>query len=248
MKIKRSDTREDKIYAQLIKYFKDRERESPLKTGEYHVSDLMNPRQAFFKYTDPQKITRKEIGFFLSGMAHHFVMQEGMNGETEKELLFTVKLKDKDSTVVQVIGHVDKYPDYPIELKSSRKWTIPEEPPEHYVDQLKAYCTMADLNVGEVVVFFYTPNRKWNGETATEPEIVVWEIKFGDDELHEAKKLLKRNTRKLHTALVNEDFSELPLCTDWLCGKKYRGKPTVNCKWYEDCKPEGRYPKKFLPE
>jgi hypothetical protein len=65
-----------------------------------------------------------------------------------------------------------------------------------------------------------------------------------------AKKWLGDTAINLTDALTRKDHTMLPLCEEWKCGCGARGKEPakVNCKWYEKCKPQGRYPASRLSQ
>lgn len=233
------------IYQRLREHFEKNNREYVSKT--FHVSDLLTPRQAFFKYTDPKPLTTREIGFFTAGLAHHFVIETAI-AKDDQYSEEPVTLKSKDG--LTVIGRPDVktmvfYKGEPNEIKTSRKWSIPEEPDENYIKQLRAYCAMLNNPVGRLTVFYINPGRRWDGKTATEPDMKVWKITFNPLELKKERLALLAAARLLESAVRTKKHTALPLCTSWMCGSKGKTKkdePKISCKWYAECKPEGRFP------
>lgn len=236
------DAKEEKrFYTLLREDMKKSDR--PLDLEKFHVSDILSPRQWYWRNKKPKDITNKMIGFFLGGIAHHAMAEPilaGKGGEVEHEAVLSVN----DDVVV--VGHMDVHRECPIEFKTSRKWTIPKEPAEHYVDQLVCYCALKGSNKGKVVVFFLTPGRKWDGKTPSGPELAVWDITFTDEELGYATEMMKTTAKDCIQSWDKEDHTLLPLCEDWKCGGKWKGQVNINCLWYQECKPEGRYPESMI--
>ena len=234
------------IYDRLRDYFSTRER---LYTkGVFHVSDLLNPKQAYYKYTDPKPLSEREIGFFVAGLAHHFVVESAVT-KTDAPVETPINWSPCDG--ITIVGRPD-IRDYvffqgePNEFKTSRKWTIPEDPEGNYVDQLGCYCALANCPTGRISVFYICPGRSWRGDSSTTPAVVVWKLKFSDAEIVGIKQRLADTANKLEQAIEEKKPEVLPSCTSWFCGSKNKGKTSVNCKWYHECQPAGRYPEKLL--
>ena len=248
MKYKKDQKARKLIYKRLAEFFEKRARE--YKENTFHVSDLLNPRAAYFRYTDPKPLNEREIGFFVAGLAHHFVVESAiLSAENPEE----ISLEYKTPHGIKIIATPDildynVFENTPIEIKTSRKWTIPEEPDAHYVDQLACYCAIWGVNEGRIAVFYITPGRKWDGSANTYPELVVWKIKFDDEELKEVKTHLEQAAFDLREALRISNPDILPICyPSWRCGSVDRkGKAEVNCKWYHKCRPPARYPENNL--
>lgn len=241
MLYERDPKEEKRFYTLLREHLKKSDRKLDLK--KFHVSDILAPRQWYWRNKNPKEITNDMIGFFLGGIAHHAMAEPilaGKSGEVEHEAVLST-----DDGIV-IVGHMDVYRKFPIEFKTSRKWTIPKEPAEHYVDQLVCYCALKKANRGKIAVFFLTPGRKWDGKSSTGPELAVWDITFTDEELEYASTMMKTAATYCVSAWEKEDHTLLPLCDDWKCGSKWKGKVKINCLWYEDCKPEGRYPESAI--
>lgn len=249
MQIRVNKKAEKVIWEHLAKYLSEDKRE--YQPGRYHVSDLLNPRQTFFKVLDPKPIKQESLGYFTAGRAHHEILQKVLPGTPEHRVEVTVD-------GITIVGTIDLMLSYPVELKTSRKWTIPDTPEPHYVDQLKFYCALTGKLKGKIIVFYITPGRKFGGKgNSTTPEFRIWDIELTQEELDEVKvkmfEVAKNLDGVLASAKLNGPLAQvsnihraLPLCQSFLCGGKYKGNAEVKCEWYEKCKPEGRYPKENL--
>ena len=244
MKIRRSTRTEEALWSRLAKFMNGNRRD--YKAGEFHVSDILDVRQAYFKITDPKPPKRESLAFFTAGRAHHEIIQEVLPGKPE----FQVKVKKKGITITATI---DSMVHYPIEVKTSRKWKIPDQPESHYTEQLLYYMAQTGKTCGKIIVFYICPGRTFDGKTQTTPDFRAWDVHVSAPELGNIRKEMHQRAAALHTAVtagtLNKDsraFEKLPLCAAFKCGGKGRGGTYVSCQWYEACKPEGRYPEERL--
>lgn len=188
------------------------ERESRIG-GPWHVSDLMFPRYAVLSRLSPRLPDRTSIGFFLTGEAYHEFMQK-LLGKHDSEV---------KGTYSNTTGTADYFDgDTLLEIKTSRKWTIPEEPQSHYVEQAGYYCAIFGKSSARILVIFPTAGRKWNGEAASTIELVAWNVSFTDEELAEIKASVVRREKYLDEALKTKVVTGLPCCQDWKCGSVER--------------------------
>jgi len=225
MRIKRDKRTEDKYLEKIRQSY-----ESRIRDG-VHVSDLLDPRMAYFKRLFPLGITDREIGYFLSGECLHWAVQKRLGLETEKKI-------ELDG----VEGSIDVYLEkIPTELKSARNWTIPDLPAEHYVDQVLSYCAITGSRIGNIWVFFLCPNRNYTGTKLTHPEFRLWRCEFTASELAQERKRLKTVKNILERAWKTKNFSRVPLCHEFKCYYKSRGKATISCPYWDKCRPPGRF-------
>lgn len=231
MNIVRSEALEQEVYQKVRTYL-----ESSGRTG-FHVSDLLEPRQAYWKRIMPKPLTKKEMGFFIGGQGHHAVVEAVLGPAENREHKMVITVDGDDIT-----GTADYTDKFMWEFKTSRKWKIPEEPPEQYVRQLQMYCAMDGILHGRIVIFYLTPGRKWDGKTATGPEFVCFEVTFTKKELAGALEYLRDMKRHLKDALEKKTHEGLPLCSqEWMCVyRDKKGTVEPNCQWYRECKPKGR--------
>lgn len=191
-----------KIYAHLTEGREDR-------TGKWHVSDLLFPRYAVLQRLEGVKPTPEDVGFFFTGEAYHQMIQKVM-GQSDSE----IRLEKHN-----VLGTADFLNDeLLIEFKTSRKWTIPEWPQEHYLEQIGYYAAMSGKTKARVVVIFPTAGRKWNGTGASTVEIATWVITWTLEELAAIELKMRETVILLDTAVKSFDLSPLPLCPIWKFG------------------------------
>jgi len=234
MKIERDEKFATMLYKKIEAHMVDGSRQPD---GKFHVSELLNPRLAYFSRKYGKKLTKTDIGFFIPGIAFHEFIQKVLGKEMAE-----VKL----SLPPDIEGTADMVGLYFSEIKTSRKWTIPADPEPHYVEQFGKYLAIANRKEGHIIVIYFTANRTWNGTKASTLEIVTWKVTTTSKDRNYIKIGLV-STRNLLNAVVNdkEKFNSLPLCWDWMCGQEFKGEVRL-CQFYEKCQPEGRYPESIL--
>lgn len=216
MKVTRSEAAETALLDQIKKYYDEREREGT------HASDLLDIRQSYWKKVNPKPTSDKEAGYFLSGECVHFGVQNILGVKEEEKVLFN-----------DITGSIDlPVNGCPGELKGARNKTIPKEPNDTYVEQLSFYCAMKNSKLGYIIVLYYNPGR--TGKVSTYPQFRIWEIEFTDEELKNIRGIMTQRKDALLSALQTGNYGSLPLCREWKCSEEW-------CKWYHECKPEGRY-------
>lgn len=234
MKAQRDAAVEALFYEKAAAFLAQHERDYSGTT--FHVSDVLWPRKSYFKATVLTPLSRGEIGYYLAGRGHHAIIEAVMvadGGQQEQ----TVQATENGITI---IGSPDvKLDGKPYEVKTSRRWQIPDEPDEHYLAQLCAYCALLGVQVGYLVGFYITPGRNPKlGKMSTEPEIVAWRIEFTPEETAHQRAWLFWAGRALRKALDTRNPSKLPLCEPFMCGVPGRGGTyRVICPFYEQCQP-----------
>lgn len=244
MKIKRNKKLEEQIYGRLEKYF---ERQTEERTG-IHVSGLITPRKAYWQAVDPQPLTRREIGFFTAGRAHHEIILQAMKGKKLDESPDRKLETDEGTKEWKGIFYS---PDYRLgflaEIKSTRKQSAPDESDleteyETYLNQLTKYMAVENEGRASLVVFFLSMKLD-NKNKATEPTLYSYDVVLSPEELEEIRKEMLKTKKALEKAIETKNYKPLPLCPEWQCyGGGWYGEAFENCKWYNKCKPEGRYP------
>lgn len=208
-------------------------RDSGARVG-IHASDLLNPRQGFWKQVDPQPMSDREIGLFLVGkVLHAFVLAQDEGKASSVNLLVT----DEGSTYSEELGLYyspdKKYGDKVVEFKTSRGQKEPTElrDIEVYLKQLVIYMAAENLQNGEIWVL-YVNAKDASGKTT--PAFRVFKVTLTDDELTALKLEIRKQRDALADALVSKKHDQLPLCVAWLCHPE-------QCPWWAKCKPVGRY-------
>jgi hypothetical protein len=147
------------------------------------VTDLLNPRQAYFSRTHPEiQPSPERQQFMLAGTGFHDAF--GRTVSTEEFVEQLVEFRD-------IVGKIDAFEDIPVELKTSSK--IPGDPvaarPAH-VEQLGMYCTMVDRPRGYLLYY-----RR--SEYGRPPDLKAYELDFSDlvgiaAEMERRRDLLKK--------------------------------------------------------
>ncbi len=230
---------EDVEFANLIKgkiaAFIDKGARQP--DGKFHVSDLLSPRYAYFRQKYGYKVSEQEIGFFVAGIAFHEFLQK----------VFGAEMSEKVTALEDIVGTVDQVGVFFSEIKTSRKWTIPEMVDPIYIEQFEKYLALENRSFGHIVVIYFVAGRKWDGKTPSTLEIVTWKVSIDEQDRHRAKtELIERRDALKMVQEGRKSFEVLPLCWAFKCGKPYKGKVDRLCPFYHTCKPEGRYPVEAL--
>lgn len=99
-----------------------------------------------------------------------------------------------------------------------------------------------DKGVAALVVFFIA-RRRDKVNKSIHPVFRAYKVTMSAKEREEIKEKMLKTKNQLLTVIDNGDFKSLPLCAHWMCCRGgYRGPATAHCKYYETCKPDGRYP------
>lgn len=236
MKIIKDNQRAEEIWSFVRDAFsKPRE----LKPDEVHVSELLSPRKAYWvRTTGEERVTDEMIGLFAAGEAWHLLLQH----------VCGIEFAEKQVRHCGVVGTQDLHPPdgESTELKTSRKYTVPDECEPRYVDQITAYMAMEDAPVGHVVVIYTNAGRKWDNSKASMIERVSWRIELSAQERKEIRDALVEGKERLLDAIKTKQPKKVDLCADWMCASVYKGEVNSVCPFYLDCKPEGRFPLEVL--
>lgn len=197
-----------------------------------HASDLMDPRQAFFKHTNPLPIQDRLVNIFLVGKIGHVIVLSTV--DKAKGLNLTSDEGSEWSEEIGIWFSADKTLDgIPRELKTTRSFfeARTDKDLAMYCEQLGIYMVCRNSTVGQLWIL-YLNLKDSSGKTA--PEWRAYTVKCSEEDLAKYKAQLIDTRKKLTKAIQTYDPSELPLCRKFKCGKD-------NCEYWEDCQPEGRY-------
>lgn len=202
------------------------------RQGKWHVSDLLFPRYAVLNRRQPHQPTNDEIGFFLTGEAYHNFIQE-LLGKQNSEV---------KAEAIDVLASADFFDGGTlIEFKTSRKWTIPETPEEHYIKQAAYYAFIFAVKSVRISVIYPTSGRKWDGSTSSTVEIRSWIVLFSDEDITEIKEEMTGLVKDMTEAYKTGDVSSLPECPEWKFGSIERDKEKqeyyikIRCPFTEIC-------------
>lgn len=174
-----------------------RGKSSRFSQGRVWVTDLLNPRRAFFNEKYPEleleiPLERKEL--MWAGSDFHNTFGRAVYPEAYQE--WHINKED-------ISGRVDIYKDFPIEAKRT---TVPIDGdvltsrPEN-VEQLGMYSSLLGIDRGHLVYYICTPGSE---------EIRVYEIVFKD--LNVIWNEMKSRCELLLDAWNRDDPSKLPSC------------------------------------
>lgn len=229
LEITRSKKSEDALLALGKKWLHQDERKEGL-----HASDLMDPRQAFFKHTDPRPIQDRLVNVFLVGKIGHVIVLSTV--DKVKGLSVTSDEGSEWSEELGIWFSADKTLDgIPRELKTTRSYYEAKTVEELslYCEQLGIYMVARNSTVGQLWVL-YLNLKDSSGKTA--PQWRAFTVRVSPEDLAEYKAQLIDTRKKLEKAINMYDHSDLPLCRTFKCGK-------ANCEYWDDCQPPGRYGK-----
>src|SRR5438093_10102621 len=112
------------------------------------VTDLVNPRQAFFRRTRPDIQPSAE-------RAQTMMTGTGVHAQFERTIS-TEEFAEQFVTYEDIVGKIDIYEDAPVELKTTSFQDRDGVVRPSYLDQLGMYCAMTGIPRGHLVVY-YTP-------------------------------------------------------------------------------------------
>ncbi len=162
------------------------------------VTDLVNPRQAFFQRTRPDiqpDPERKQA--MLAGTGFHEVFGRAVSTEEFVEQFVEFQ---------GIVGKIDIYDDIPVELKTTASLpagTAAARP--SYIDQLGMYCTMTGRDEGRLFVY----KRALYGRPGA---LKGFDLHFRN--LREVEREMVRRRDLFRDALARNDPSALPRC-EW---------------------------------
>lgn len=225
--------------------------------GGIHASDLGQPRKAYMQAVHPLPLTDKEAAFFLVGRGHHYYVVYAATGHPDT---------DEGSQYSEELG-IWYSPDLNIwdaEFKTNRM-AFPIETQEdaekffdEYEMQCQTYAAAKGLNHFNLIVLYICPTEHVEGKRCEEcgrssvqkkqePIYGAYTYHWTDEEMEEHKEWVRATKAAIEIAIHMKSPNKLPLCKEAFCIKKKgqgRGKPMIPlaaCKWFEVCKPEGRY-------
>jgi len=162
------------------------------------VTDLVNPRQAFFRWTRPEiQPSPERAHFMMAGTGFHDLF--GRAVATEE---FVEQFVEYEG----VVGKIDIYDKIPVELKTTgsnpdaRGAARPS-----YIDQLGMYCTMTGVSSGWLLIY----RREQFGR---QPILRAFRVEFTDPTPLRAEMLRRRDI--FRDALDRADPADLPCC-EW---------------------------------
>ena len=212
MRITRMENEEKKIYDKCRKLLT---RSSGKRKTGLHVSDLLSPRQAYFKTVLGERMSDKQMLYFITGRGHHSILEALQDG-----------FKEHTVEKYGVTGTLDTFNGIPIEIKTTRSRSTDDyKVTGNYAGQLILYCVMTDTKEGLLVVLFLNypedipipdQNSHYN-KPGSVPKIKCLDVSFTETELAAADAFMVRRSALIEKAIADKDFSQLPRCESWKC-------------------------------
>lgn len=223
-------TRNKKVESQLMEKARTWLEKGDRAKG-LHASDLLDPRQSYWKYKKPHPLSDRLIPMFLIGKVLHAFVLNAVD-----EVPLNLDQTDEGSFYSEDIG-IHFSPDHvkggqPRELKTSRSFYEPKtaKDVDFYLEQLLIYIAAMNATNGQLWVLYL--NLKEDGVTT--PQFRCFTVTISKADLAAYKQKLQATRILLDNALKQNKPEVLPLCRPFKCGEK-------QCEWWGDCKPMGRF-------
>lgn len=180
---------------------------APSRRRRISVTDLLNPRQSYFKRIHPEIVpTLKQQQFMWSGTGFHEDFQRAVSKEEYVEQFVEWE---------GVVGKIDIFEKYPLELKTTGRAFNPQDLPAmrpYYIEQVGMYCAMTGGDRGHIVIYVRASER-------AEPSLRAYEVFFTDVEAIRTE--IRRRRDWLAGALEKGDPAALPQCNRFSYGCEY---------------------------
>jgi len=226
VKIVRDKKGEEKVFDQIKKYLAAK----PRSDKGWHVSDLLYPRQTFWRKVKPLPTTDEQALYFSLGHGHHGILEAMLGpkkvdnrsdaGEFEKHgILFSPDMRFKEG---------------PVEIETSRAMYIkadredPAKVYEGYLKQLGSYNALMNMPNGKLLVLFLNAVKDGLEKWQKKPQLRLYKVAFEKPELKKITAWLLKRAKDLTAAVKKKKVDPLPLCPDWMC---------KGCGWFHQCKP-----------
>lgn len=199
-----------------------------------HVSELLDPMYAWHQKKDKKrKLTDREVTTFLIGkILHAFIISaadgadgvdwasdEGSRHSKELDIEYSIDYEGKDKI--------------PTEIKTSRSFYPPKgiKDLETYLEQVLCYMVAENQLKGKLWILYLNVKDEMN---RTCPQFRAYTITVTKKALADYKKQMVRVRSLYVSALKKTKPVGLELCREWKCSPRM-------CKYWETCKPKGRY-------
>ena len=190
----------------------------------WHISDILNPRQAYLKRKVGARIDNVSALMFIAGQGHHIVIEKAFGA---------------DEVVLEydgVVGTVDmELEDLLHELKTSRTYAVyvPSTLPKGYPSQQRYYMAMKytdkDEAEGIIDVLHLCPKgTDASGRQVMDPVLRSYRVQY--TKLGEARAEISAGRRLIEDALGGVvEFKTLPQCPECLAYKRRKCSYVIEC-------------------
>lgn len=220
MIITRNPEREQYLFDQIRKSFAVLDLE---RNKHIHLTDLLTPRQAFWKRRMPLPLEEREIQYFIIGRGHEDVFHRVTGLSKADDRIWEGIHYGMDFFAPPLEPYVFPVGSRPVEMKTRRGYLAKEgeeaERYSNYIAQLKGYAAAEWILVGELWIWSLVEKTD---AYRTEPQLACYEVQFTEHELYEERARMIQTRNALIYALappVSNDppWAKLPLCEDWMC-------------------------------
>jgi len=233
--IRRSQGAEESLLSHIRTWL-----ESDKRDPRIHVSDLLDTRLGYWQRKKPLTLPDKLVTMFLIGKVLHAFVEEAVDvgqgkARTGKLTSDEGSVYDKDLDLVYSVDKMIK--GYPAELKTSRTFYEPRKHKDiaDYCEQLLCYMVAKKKTKGFLWVLLLNCKDPRTGRTA--PAVRCFVVTVTEQGLRQYEKQMLDARTAVQHALRTDDYRSLPVCRSYKCSEQ-------DCQWWEECKPEGRYPRK----
>lgn len=198
-----------------------------------HASDLLDPRQAYWRTVVPKPMTDRDVPVFLIGHVLHAILEHAVE---ERELTLQSDTGQRESQSLGIIYSPDLFRGEPIEIKTSRSFFEPSSLDDvaMYCEQLLIYMAAEQVTTGHLWILYLNLRDAMN---RTAPAFRTYTITVSQQDLVAYTRHCRAIRDSLQDAIDRRDPSALPLCREWKCSVRM-------CAWWEECQPPGRYQEK----
>lgn len=200
------------------------------RTPGIHASDLLDPRQAYWRTVSPKPIADRLVPTFLIGKVLHAILLHVVQ-HADLQMV-----SDEGSSYSESLGIVyspDLFKGAPIEIKTSRSFYEPKSlhDLQLYCEQLLIYMAATNSLKGYLWIL-YLNLKDDQGRTA--PAFRAYEVEVSAEELQQYAEHCRSIAASIRAAIEAKAPTRLPLCREWKCSDRM-------CEWWHECQPEGRY-------
>lgn len=230
LKIKRAKTAEESLLKKSREWLAGDQRDPRI-----HVSDLMDPRLAYWQRVDPRELPDHLVTTFLVGKVLHSFVINAVDGIKESEAGLSSDEGSQFSKDLGIVYSMDMFiKGVPREIKTSRAYKEPSthKDLEMYCEQLICYMAAENVLKGQLWLLLLNTKDAKLGRTA--PLYRCYTVTVTQAEMNVFRKQIIIARKSIEFALEKKDHRSLPLCRGWKCSMKA-------CDYWNQCKPEGRY-------
>jgi hypothetical protein len=219
------------------------------RTG-LHLTDLLNPRQTYWKQLDPQPITDAEVGYFSAGRGHEDALSKLIGTDFElaaEDCIDGIHLRPDFRALSDRIIPRWEYCEFKTRRSNLPKSDDDANDPKRglvtYRDQIRGYMALKRRPAMYLIVLSLTEGKTRDPLSTSAPVFAVYKETMTEEELA----AIRDHLQAMKILLASPAGSDqMPLCWAFLCGKWVKALARdggawsyqPKCPWYGKCKPE----------